>query len=123
MRDAHAGRDRGLGAGERRVRVAVDEHPVRPLGGGGRRDAGPHHFRVGRVQVEPVGRVRQLELREEDVGELAVPVLAGVQDGLLDACVAQRHRHRPRLDELRPVADHRENAHAGEATMAAASGR
>ena len=45
---------------------------------------------VGGVEVEPVARLGQPELRVEDVGELRIPVLAGVEADLLDAGLAQR---------------------------------
>ena len=63
------------------------------------------------VQVEPVARLGQPELLEEDLRELAVLVLSRVHDDLLDALLAQRHRERRGLDELRPVADDREHLH------------
>ena len=53
----------------------------------------------------------QPELVEEDGGQLAVVVLAGVHDDLLDPGVAERDRERRRLDELRPVADDRQQPH------------
>src|SRR5437870_2965752 len=77
----------------------------------------------GRVEVEPVAGLRQLELLVEDVGELGIPVLAGVEADLLDARVAQRGAHGTGLDELRTVPDDREDLHGGEATMARRSGR
>ena len=78
---------------------------------------------IGALQVEPVRRLREPELLEEDVGELSVVVLPGVEHDLVDPRRAQRDGHRARLDELRAVADDRENLHRHEATMAAASGR
>ena len=99
--------------------------PAAPLERGG--DPRLHRARVGGVQVEPVLRLRQVELVEEDLRELAVLVLAGVQDDLLDPAVAQRDRERRRLHELRPVADDGEGPHRGRgrrgrigATLAAA---
>ena len=84
---ASAGR---LGARARRVRVAEDERPVGPLLREHRGDRGPHRLGVGGVEVEPVARLGQPELLVEDVGELRIPVLAGVEADLLDPCVAQR---------------------------------
>ena len=75
------------------------------------------------MQVEPVRGLGQAELVEEDLGELPVVVLPGVDYRLVDARVAQRNRHGAGLDELRTVADDRQNLHECEATMAAASGR
>ena len=49
---------RRLGAGERRVRVAVDEHPVGPLALDGAADRRAASRRVGGVQVEPVRAAR-----------------------------------------------------------------
>jgi hypothetical protein len=53
---------------------------------------------------------RQSQLLEEDRRELLVVVLPGVDQDLLVAC-AQRAADRRGLDELRPVADHRGDAH------------
>ena len=51
---------RGARAGERRVRVAVDEHPVGPLAASTTsRDRRGHRRRVGGAQVEPVARARR----------------------------------------------------------------
>ncbi len=49
-----ARRPRRLRARERRVRVAVHEHPARALRLDGLADRRPHRRRVGRAQVEPV---------------------------------------------------------------------
>ncbi len=65
---------------------------------------------VGGAQVEPVRGLREPELVEEDLGELVVPVLARVDDDLLDPGLAQGHAERRGLDELRPVADDGEDA-------------
>ena len=56
-----------------------------------------------------VGR-GQSELGEEHRRELVVEVLAGVDEHLL-VLLAQLRRDRRRLDELRAVADHREDLH------------
>jgi hypothetical protein len=63
------------------------------------------------MQVEGVGRCGQLELLEEDLGELAVVVLSRMDDDLLDPPAPQRDRQGPGLDELRPVSDHRQDLH------------
>ena len=76
-------------------------------------DPRPHRRDVARAQVEPVARLGEAELVEEDLRELAVVVLAGVDDDLLDPGVAERDRERRRLDELRPVADDGEHLHRG----------
>ncbi len=111
MGDRHAGLDCRLRARERRVRVAVDERPVGLFALERRLDTGPHRVRVGRVQVEPVRRLRQPELREEHRRERCVPVLARVEHDLVDPRLAQRDGHGPRLDELRPVPDHGQRFH------------
>ena len=89
-------RDRRVGgsarAGERRVRVAVDEDEVRRLGGDPLRDRGLHHVDVGGVQVEAVPRLGEAELVEEDLGHDVEPVLARVQHDL----VHRRPRAAPR---------------------------
>ena len=66
---------------------------------------------VGRAEVEPVRGLREPELLEEDLRELGVPMLAGVDDDFLDPRLAERHRERRRLDELRPVPYDGEDAH------------
>ena len=121
MRDGY--RACRFGAGEGRVRVAVDEHPVRPLALDRCADRRLHRRRVGCPQVQPVCRLGQSELLEEDRGHLGIPVLTGVHDDFVEPRRAQRNRERPRLDELGAVPHHRQNPHADEATMAAASGR
>ncbi len=123
MRDGNAGVPGRLGARARRVRVAEDERPVGPLLREHRSDRGPHRLGVGGVEVEPVARLGQPELVVEDVGELRIPVLAGVEADLLDPCGAQGGGDGTRLDELRPVPDDGEDIHRSEATMARRSGR
>ena len=76
-----------LGAGERRVRVAVDDDPVRALTLDGRADRRPHRRGVGRVQVEPVRRLGQPELLEEDVRTSPGPSA--------DPCGGRPRRSRP----------------------------
>ena len=63
------------------------------------------------MQVEPVARLVEAELVEEDPRERRVPVLPGVQHDLVDSGVPQRHGERRRLDELGPVPDHGEDSH------------
>ena len=92
-------------AGRGRVRVAVDEHPVRPLRGDELLDRRPHRVDVRGAQVEPVRGLGIPELLEEDLRHLGVPVLPRVDDDLVDAGVPQRRRERRRLDELGPVSD------------------
>ncbi len=103
-----AGRAR---AGNCRVRVAEDEHPVRFFVADDRRDRGRHRVDVVGAQVEPMRGFRDAELVEEDLRHLRVPVLSGVENRLVDPRVAQRERKRRRLDELRPVPDHGKDVH------------
>ena len=109
--DRYARRDRRLGAREGRVRVAVDERPVGPLALERGEDPRAHRLRVGGVEVEPVARLREPELLEEHLRQLAIPVLARVQHHLVEPRLAQRDGERPRLDELRAVADDGEDLH------------
>ncbi len=109
--DGNAGGGGCPRAGERRVRVAEDDHGVGTLRVHDAANGGRQRLDVGRPQVEPVRGLGQAELLEEDPRELVVPVLAGVDDDLVDPRLAQRHRERGRLDELRPVADDGEDAH------------
>ena len=111
VRDGNACLDRRPGSGERRVRVAVDEHRVRLRRSNGIEDRGRHRRDLGRVEVEPHVWLGQAELLEEDCGELRVVVLARVQEHLVDPSAAQRDGERRRLDELRAVPDDRENPH------------
>ncbi len=53
----------------------------------------------------------EAELVDEDLRELVVPVLPGVDNDLVDPGIAQRDGERRRLDELRPVADDGQDAH------------
>ncbi len=101
---------------ERGVGVAVDEHPVGPLGGQALRDRRPHQVRIGRAEVEPVAWLVEPEFLEEDLRELAIVVLAGVHDDLLETALPKGDGGRRRLDELRPVAHDRDDFHAGYTT-------
>ncbi len=114
VRDGDAGLDACFGTRARRVRVAEDDHPVRPLRLDRLADQRPHRVRVRGVQVEEVPRLAEAQLVEEDLRHLGVPVLARVQDDLLDSRVPQRQGKRSRLDELRAVADDREDLHPAE---------
>jgi len=42
-----------------------------------------------------------------------------VEDRLLDLGLAERHRHRPGLDELGPIANDRQHFHSGYTTQPA----
>jgi len=55
----------------------------------------------------------EAELVEEHLRELAVVVLPGVDDDLLDPALAERDRGGPRLHELRPVPDDGDDFHWG----------
>ena len=96
---------RGMRAGEGRVRVAVDEHPVGPLRLDHLADRRRHRSRVGGAQIEAVGRLGYAQLVEEDLRHRRVPVLSGVEHDLVDPGVPQCDRERRRLDELRAVPD------------------
>ncbi len=56
-------------------------------------------------------RLVQPELVDEDLRQLVVPVLAGMDDDLVDPGLVERDGERRRLDELRPVADDGHHAH------------
>ncbi len=120
MRDGDACSDSRFGTREGRVRVAVDEHPVRPFPLEGFEDQRAHGVGVSGVQVEPVCGLGQSELLEEDLGKLPVPVLARVEDDLLLPRRAQRLGYRPGLDELWPVPDDGEDLHAAQHRISAA---
>ena len=45
--------------------------------------------RIGGVEIEPVARLGEAELVEEDLGHRVEPVLPRVQDDLFDACIAE----------------------------------
>ena len=102
----------GLGGGQRarqrRVGVAVDEHQVGALARQQALERLEHARRLGRVgaaaELQVVLGPRQAELGEEDLRELLVVVLAGVDQHLL-RLLAQPVGDRRRLDELRPVPD------------------
>ena len=111
VRERDAGRHRGPGARERRVRVPEDEHDVRRLGREHRGDRRRQPVDVCRAEVEPMGRLVQPELVDEDLRQLVVPVLPRVHDDLVDRRLSERHGERRRLDELRAVADDGEHAH------------
>ena len=102
---------RGAGACEGRVRVPVDEDQVRRLLLDHARDLRLHDVGVGRVQVEPVARLGEPELLDEDLRERVVVVLARVDDDLVDPQHEERDGERRGLHELRTVPDDGEDFH------------
>ena len=119
-------RDRRLGrrtrSGERRVRVAVDEHEVRLLTTHDLGDAGLHDVRIGSPRVEPVPRLVKPELLDEHVRQLPVVVLPRVDDDLVDAGDQEGEGERPALDELRAVPDDGEDLHSDGRLLARVGG-
>ena len=90
-----------------RVRIAQHEHRVRPLGGKERVGLGddvahrlpqvvPHHAQV-------VVRLTDTQVVEEDLVELVVVVLPGVDDGEVEVLVGLAD-HLRELDDLRACA-------------------
>ena len=122
VRDRHVARR--LRACERRVRVAVDEHPVRPLARDAvadRRRASPPGRRCGGRAGTRARAARARRRRPPTSPRPSAGPCAATTSSM--PAIAQCGRDRPRLDELGPVPDHREDPHASEATMGAASGR
>ena len=113
-RDAQLGRRQG--ACQRRVGVPVDEDGVGSLRQDRLLDAGQHAARLlrmrSRADLEPVLGIAQFELVEEDLRELAVVVLARVEDDLVDL-VSKCEGQGSRLDELWPVSDDGKDFHGG----------
>jgi hypothetical protein len=119
VRDAQAELHRGHRRRQRRVGVAVDDHPVRRLGREHRLDPlkdAPCGLGVGAgADLEAVRRRRDAQLVVEDAGQAVVVVLPGVDQHHV------RHRRerqvqRRRLHELRAVADDGDDAHQPSAT-------
>ena len=67
MRERNVFRNRCPRAGESRVRVAVDEDPVRLLALDGLANARLHRIRIGCMQFEQVLGLTQAQLVEEDL--------------------------------------------------------
>ena len=103
---------RGARAGERRVRVAVDEHPVGPLAldDVARSPASSRRRRpcAGRAGTRARGMPSSSKKTCDISGSQCCPVCRTTSS---IPAVAQRERERRRLDELRPVPDHGEDAH------------
>ena len=114
VRDRDARLGGGQRAGERRVRVAVDEHRVGPLVAQQRAERAEHARRLLGVRAAAERRARSpaagLRAPDEDRDELVVVVLAGVDEQLV-VRGAQRAGDGRGLDELRPVADDRDDLH------------
>jgi hypothetical protein len=115
MGDRDAELRRSERAGESGVRVPVDEHEVGLLRDDRGLDPGQHARRL--LRVAPGARLQAMlgrleaELVEENLRELAVVVLARVQEDLVRP-VSQRKREGSGLYELRTVADDRKDSHA-----------
>ena len=103
------------GRGQRRVRVPVDQDPVRGQGRQGLIERSEHRPGLGAVparahtQVD-IGR-RDPQVGEEDVGEHRVVVLPGVDDDVLHPGSSHGVGDRGELDELGPGPDDGDNAH------------
>ena len=108
----------GAGAGERRVRVAEHDDEVRLLGGEHLADRGSQGRHVGSAEVESVRRLGEAELVDEHLRELGVPVLARVDDDLLQSRLAKGYGERRRLDELGTVPDDRDELHPRASVLA-----
>ncbi len=84
----------GKRAGERRIRVTVDEHQigrVRSRIGPERHEHAAGHVRVGAAgDAQAEGRRRDVEFAEEHVGHRRVGMLAGVDDEFGQAARGQR---------------------------------
>ena len=111
VRDPDPAGSRRPCARERRVRVPEHEDDVRPLGVDDPTQRRRQGVDVRGAEVEAIRRLREGELLEEDRRKLVVPVLARVDDDLVDPSVTERHRQRRRLHELRTVADDGEDLH------------
>ena len=119
-RDAHL--RRGQRRRQGRVDVAGDDDQVGPLVGEHRLEP-LHRARrllgvAARADLEHVVGLGHAELLEEHVRHQPVVVLAGVDDGVTGVGQArpQRPDHRRRLDQVRPRADHVEDAHRAHST-------
>ena len=102
-------------AGQRRVGVAVDQHPVGLGVHRGLLETGEHGAGLSAVRPRPDAQVQvwlgDLELTEENLGHVVVVVLAGVDEHLF-VVLAQDATDRGSLDELRSRAYHRKHFHA-----------
>ena len=101
----------GPAARQRRVGVAVDQDRVglHVCDDPPQRSLDRRHVRGAEIERD-VG-LGEPELLVEHGRQRRVPVLARVHDDLVETRLAQRHRERRRLDELRPVPDDRQQPH------------
>jgi hypothetical protein len=106
-----AGRRRRPSARKRRVRIPVDEDHARALALQDRPQVLLHRQRIRGVEVEPVPRLLDAELFEEDGRQLPVVVLSRVDHHLVESSGAERGREGSALHELRPVADDGDDLH------------
>ena len=107
--------DGGESAGNGRIGVAVDEHPIRVHLLQHRVELLEHatgHEAVGAATDTQVQiRIRDAELDEEGVGHVDVVVLAGVDDLVIDSLGREGLGHRGQLHELGTSPDDAHDAH------------
>ena len=125
VRDRNAELDGRERPSQRRVGVAVDQQPARLLLQQHLLDGlehAPGHRAVRQAaDAELVARLRDAHLPEKHLRHQVVVVLAGMHQDFLDAALRERARHRRRLDELRPRADHGDDFHPLTCRSAAAA--
>ena len=113
VHERDAGRDRGAGAGERRVRVAADDDDVGVLEVDdlGQALLPDRELLVARARAdaEVVARLREARRVDVRLGHRLVVVLAGVDEDLLGQ-VGQRRGDGRGLHDLRPGADDGQDA-------------
>src|SRR5579875_2104119 len=103
-------------SGQRRIRVAVDDHAIRLfLYQNGLQPA--HHLaRLHALRCRPdaksVRRLGDLELVKENVGHVAVVMLARMNDGIGDTKPCQHGSEHRGFYELRARTDHGDRSHA-----------
>jgi hypothetical protein len=105
---------RSQGSGQRRVRVAIDEHRVGALGQEDWLEGDEHPGRrpglASPADSQAMVRASEAELGEERAGHLFVPVLPGVDEDLL-MTRSEGGLERCRLDELRPCPNDADDPH------------
>ena len=91
----------------RAVGVAEDQHRIGAFAAQDRFDGGQnaakHRAERGRVDAEEMIGAPHAEIREEDLVELVVVVLAGVDQHMMHMALERRH-HSRQADDLRPRA-------------------